>query len=145
MLTHSVAGYLGITDKEAERFLPLSPTQIFQDADYQALVANLDSTILHQTADYVRETYERGLPAIKEKYQWTNTVMGGYTLCNWVLGFLKYPERLPDLIERHARLSKSDIRRALPEITALLDALPEGRTEWQRALTLFSLPLILDA
>ncbi|HEX3050048.1 MAG TPA: hypothetical protein VHP83_05280, partial [Aggregatilineaceae bacterium] len=129
----------------AERLIALGPMRIFQDAGYQALVANLDSTILHQTADHAREAYEQGLPAIKEKYQWSNTVMGGYTLCNWVLGFLKYPQRLPDLIERHGRLVKSDMRSALPEIVALLADLPEGCAEWQQALVLFSLPLILDA
>ena len=127
---------------DARRLLALSPADVYTDPVYQDVVARLDADLLRQTLVHVRAAYEDGLGPIKEKYGLSNTIMSGFTLGNWVLGFLTSPDHLNDMLDRHAALSQDVIAAALPELVDLLDDLPAGRAEWQCALVAFSLPLI---
>jgi len=142
MIADLLAPYLHIPVGEFERLISLSPEEIYQDPTYQHLVAQLDQKVLSDTLPQARDVYEVGLPAIKDKFGWSGTVMSGYTLCNWVIGFLRYPEKMKDMLPRHERVASLQVADALPELASLLDALPEGREEWQRALIVFSLPLL---
>jgi hypothetical protein len=142
MLSDNLAAYLDVAPEEVERLLTLAPHDMYDDPLYQDLLAQLDEVRLRDTLGHARALYDQGLPAIKVKFGWSDTVMSGFTLGNWVLGFLSYPQRLPDLVNYHRRLSGKAIAEALPELAGLLDAMPEGRADWQRALVTLSLPLV---
>ncbi len=70
--------------------------------------------------------------------------MSGYTLVNWVLGFMMYPERMRDMLSVHASVSSGVVADMLPHLVDLLEKLPENREDWQRALLIFSLPLVVQ-
>jgi hypothetical protein len=142
MQPKSIAVYMGISVDEAGRLLALSPAAVYDDSAYQDAVNRLDVDLLRHTLVHVRAAYENGLDPIKEKYGLSDTVMSGFTLGNWVLGFLADPDHMNDMLERHARIPTDVIENALPELVGLLEDIPEGRAEWQRALVTFSLPLI---
>ncbi len=144
MLNDLLAPYLNVRPQEVARMLSLKPDQIYADETYRKIVASLNSSVLQKTSDYAYDTYEKKLPVLKEKYGLAGTVMSGYTLCNWVLGFLMYPETMPDMLERHARIPTSLVADMLPELITALDDLPSGRADWQRALIAFSLPLLAN-
>jgi hypothetical protein len=142
MLNDLLATYLNVAPREVERLLALSPQAIYQDKGYLGLVGQLNSTQLNRTAEHAYEAYNQGLPPLKEQYGLSDSVMSGYTLCNWVLGFLMYPEQMRDMLERHAAVPTDTVAAMLPELIQLLDTMPAGRDDWQRALIVFSLPLL---
>jgi len=143
MLARTLAPYLNVTPQDVDRLLSMPPAEIYADKFYQDLVIQLDPRLLQKTSDYAYSAYDEHLPSLKEEYGWLNTLMGGYTLCNWVLGFLMYPETLPDLLPHHARIPNDVVAEVLPKLVALLDTMPQGREEWQRALVVLSLPLLV--
>jgi hypothetical protein len=138
-----IAAYTGLSTDDVTRLLALPPAAIYQDPAYQGVVNRLDATLLRRTLVHVRAAYDDGLASIKEKHGLTGTIMSGFTLGNWVLGFLNAPDHLNDMLDRHARIPENVIEAVLPELVALLDDLPEARAEWQCALVTFSLPLIV--
>ena len=142
MLENTLARCVNVPVEEVERLLALSPDALYNDPLYLDLVGQLDAATLETTATYARAAYETQLPPIKAKYGLSDTVMSGYTLCNWVLGFLMYPEKLRDMLTRHARIPTDTIEATLPELIAILADLPDGSAEWQQALVTLSLPLI---
>lgn len=142
MLAAKLAHHLNIPATEIERLLALPGESLYDNDVYQTLVADLDAAQIEATAQYARQAYNDHLPPIKAKYGLSDTIMSAYTLCNWVLGYIMYPDKLPDLLARHRRIPVETMRAALPELIDLLDDLPKGREAWQRALIVFSLPLI---
>lgn len=143
MLAAALATYAQVPVREVERLLSLHPEAIYQDTVYQGWIANLDTKLLSRELPHARAAYDSGLNLIKHKYNLTGTIMSGHTLCNWVLGFLMYPSKLRDMIEHHAAVPVESVAAALPELIALLDDIPSGREEWQRALVIFTLPLLV--
>ncbi len=72
----------------------------------------------------------------------SGTIMSGYTLCNWVLGFLKQPTGMADVLKYHASVPSGKIAASLPELLELPDETRVGSAEWKKALVVFSLPMI---
>ncbi len=142
MLIQQLATYIGLPQEEIERLLALSPAEIYDDPAYLALIPTLDEQTLKATAAQVQEIYEDYLPALKDKHRLGGSIMSSYTLVNWVLGFLMYPERLRDMLHYHRRLSADQVAEMLPDLFELLDELTEGREAWASALAIISLPLL---
>jgi hypothetical protein len=142
MLADLYAKYVGLAADEIERLLAMPAEAIYQDKGYQSLVTGLDVSLLHDTARHVREAYDQGLPDLKARYGLAGTVMSGFTLCNWVLGYLNYPTKLSDLLGQHERIPTKTMTDMLPELVDLLEGVPEGRQEWERALLIITLPLL---
>ena len=144
MLIQQLATYTGLPETEIERLLALSPVEIYDDPAYLALIPQLDEETLKASAAHVQQIYGEQLPSLKDKHRLGGTIMSSYTLVNWVLGFLMYPERLRDMLHYHQRLSTEQVAGMLPELFALLDDLPEGRDAWKTALAVISLPLLAN-
>ncbi|HEC24115.1 MAG TPA: hypothetical protein ENI95_14480 [Chloroflexi bacterium] len=142
MLEEQLAHHSGIPTETIEYLLSLTPEEVYQDVVYRRLVSRLDVDELHRTLTVAREVYDEGLEAIKEKYNLSGTIMSGYTLCNWVLGFLKQPTEMADVLKYHASVPSSKIAASLPELLELLDEMRVGSAEWKKALVVFSLPMI---
>jgi hypothetical protein len=142
MLADLYANYAGLPADETERLLAMPAEAIYQDGGYLSRVTGLDVSLLHNTARFVREAYDKGLPDLKARYGLAGTVMSGFTLCNWVLGYLNYPTKLSDLLGQHERIPVKTMTDMLPELVDLLEGVPEGRQEWERALLIITLPLL---
>lgn len=139
----NIATYLDISQTEADRLYTLSAEEIYHDPFYQSLIAELNETLLHQTAGDARAAYTEHLNELKAHHGLSDSIMSGHTLVNWVLGYLMYPDRLVDLLDRHAAVPAHLVAETLPELLNILNDIPSlsGRQEWQRALILFALPL----
>lgn len=144
MSVDTLAQYSGIPAETIKQWLSLSPESIYRDTGYLAWVKDLDEDLLTDNLKAVRAIYESDLDAIKSRHGLSDTIMGAHTLGNWVLGFLKFPDQLPDLLERHASVPGTVVANVLPELAVLLNKIEDdaGRAEWQRALILFSIPLM---
>ncbi len=144
MLIQQLATYTGLPEAEIERLLALSPTEIYDDPAYLALIPSLDAEMLKATAAQVQQIYADRLPALKDKHQLGGSIMSSYTLVNWVLGFLMYPERLRDMLHYHRKLSAQQVASMLPDLFELLNEMNEGREAWATALAVISLPLLAE-
>ncbi len=143
-MLNTLTTYSQIPLEHLEYLLSLDRRTIFQDTLYQALVQRVDTNTLDHTLAELRRLYEIHLPQIKTQHHLHNTTMSGATLGNWVLGFASYPGRLPDLLERHERVPRHVIAAVLPELLAVVEHLSTGAQAWHYALTVFSLPLLLE-
>lgn len=144
MLMQQLVTYTGLPETEIERLLALPPTEIYNDPAYLALIPQLDEATLKATAAQVQQIYGDQLPALKDKHRLGGTIMSSYTLVNWVLGFLMYPERLRDMLRYHRRLTPEQVADMLPDLFSLLDEMTEGVDAWKMALAVISLPLLAN-
>jgi hypothetical protein len=148
MVAEALAHYIGVPQGKIERLLALTQEQIYQDAEYQAWIGTLDIELLNKCLPLARAAYEKHLATFTEhlrtQYNMVNTPMSAFTLGNWLVGFLQYPSQISDLSRIHRRLPRQAVQEMLPEMIAMLDEMPEGRAEWQRALALMALPLAAE-
>lgn len=145
MLEQTLATHIGVSQAEVSRLLKMKQSQIYTDPNYQRWLHSLDAARLNDTLQLARAAYEKKLPyftnLLKTDYGLADTPMSAFTLGNWVVGFLQYPEQISDLARMHNKLPREAVVRMLPEMIGMLDDLPQARAEWQRALALMALPL----
>ncbi|MFP4323161.1 MAG: hypothetical protein ACLFTK_11970 [Anaerolineales bacterium] len=148
MLTKSLANYIGVSTRDVQTWLNMSAAGIYDDPAYQDLVYGLDRALLEETLSEARAVYEDALPefqaALGSEYNFRNTPMSAYTLGNWLVGFLQYPDSLPELLDIHARIPQSVLTAGLPMLLSYLDDMPQGGAEWQRALAILALPMMSE-
>lgn len=140
-----LAHHIGVEQRKVERLLALTQEQVYQDAEYRAWIESLEVERLNQLLPLARAAYEKHLATfterLSERYNMPNTPMSAFTLGNWLVGFLQYPSQIADLARIHQRLPRQAVLEMLPEMIAMLDEMPEGRAEWQRAFAVMTLPL----
>lgn len=145
MLEGILANYIGVPITEIQRLTQLSVEQILQDKVYISWLKSLDLDYLIETLPNVRASYEQHLPEFREKlesnYRLENNPMSAYTLANWLLGYLRYPQSLPELVKIHRKIPTNAIRETSPELLQMLDYMGEGQAMWQKALAVFLIPL----
>lgn len=141
----TIAHYSGLPVNQINRLLNMRQSQIYADVQYQSWVDALDSQLLYDTLNYAREAYENNLGVfhkiLKDQYNLNNTPMSSYTLGNWLVGFVQVPSKLSELVKMHNNLPLEAVMNMLPQMITMLDEMPEGREEWQKALALIALPL----
>jgi hypothetical protein len=124
----------------------LPPEKVFENTTFRTLIEGLDTLTLRRTLPEARRSFATGLPAfliqIERDYGISHTPMSVYTLTDWLIRFLEAPETLAVVLSMHQRVPGSLIREGLPYLLSLLDTMPNGRTEWQQALAVMSLPLV---
>lgn len=138
-----LSSYSGIPVSDLQSLFALAPIDIYQNGRYQELVSQIDQKALEQTLSFVRVIYDEYLPEIKDRYQLQRTVMSGYTLGSWLLGYISFPDKMVDLLDRHRKVPPQVIREVLPELLDLLETIPEGAAAWQRAMVIVALPLMI--
>ncbi len=143
----NLAEIIGIPQATVDRFLVMGAEAIYKDDEYMGLVRSLDGALMEDTLPDVREVYERHLSEfvaeLQAKYRLAQNPMSAYTLGNWVVGMLRYPETTNTLLKMHSEVPSQMIVDGLPHLIGFIEDLDRGRTEWQRALCILSIPLML--
>ncbi|MCB9450564.1 MAG: hypothetical protein H6672_03950 [Anaerolineaceae bacterium] len=138
-----LSSYSGVPAQDLKNLLALAPQEIYQSAMYHELVRQIDQKELEQTLASVRVIYDEHLPEIKDRFQLQRTIMSGYTLGSWLLGYIAFPDKMVDLLDRHQNIPPQVIREVLPELLDLLETIPEGAAAWQQAMVIVALPLMV--
>lgn len=145
MLSETLARTIDISPREIERLMTLTRKDVYHDQGYLSLVGKLDVALLHSTLDEACSAMGAGLPALNEalvtQYGLEGEPLSVYTLGYWLVNFLRSPDSLDRLVHIHSRLPAEAVREILPQLLDALEGMSAGRVEWQRALTLLSLPL----
>ncbi len=144
-LFDTLAYYSSIPTGQLAYLLALKRKRIFADKLYRCLVDWVDTDALRATHAELRGLYDTYLPQIRARHNLRPTMMNGSTLVNWILGFASQPEHLPEIFNLHMRIPAATIATALPDMLMLMEQLATGAQAWQYALTVFSLPLLLEA
>jgi hypothetical protein len=141
----ALSRYSGVPRETVERMTSMPAATLAKDAEYLALLKTLNISKLESTLQAARDAVESGLPAFIPKFYertgWDRTPMSSYTLGNWLVGFLEYPEQMPMFIDLHGRLPRDQIRDLIPELISVLDNMGDGGPEWQKAMALMSFAL----
>lgn len=144
MLIELITQYTDLSEYDANRLLALPPRALYDDPVYTSIVASLDVATIRQTLPYAREVYDDHLQYLKEQHGLGSTVMSGHTLGSALVGFLMQPDRMPEMLEKHVILSPQTVRKTMPDLVNLLGTIGEGAAEWQSAMIVLSLPLMVD-
>ncbi len=127
-------------------FLTLSPAEVYRDEQYIRALYRLDLPRLRMTLPIVRSYYEEHLDEfaadMEQTYHIHRGAMSAYTLGNWVVAFLDFPENALNMLEKHSHLPPEMFDGGLEELMQLLDGLPEAQDTWQQALCLLAFPLM---
>lgn len=145
MKNGQLAAKIGISVRELDYFLNMRGEDIIKDDNYIALLGKVDRPVLEKTLPQIRAVYEERLPDfaayIEKRYKLDHNPMSAYTLGNWVVGALQFPAYVNSILDMHEGLAAEMFANELPALLAMVEDTP-GSVEWQRALCLFSLPLI---
>jgi len=148
MTIEQIASYTGLAPRTIDRLLQMGTIHIYQDDDYIAALEGLDRVYLEDTLPLARDAYESHLDdftqEIAERYGVDSEPMSPFTLGNWVVGMLQYPSHAAKMIAMHERVPRVAVRESLHHLLRMLDDMPEGTQQWQRALCLLSFPLMTD-
>lgn len=147
MLLTFMADSIGIEIDELQRLLEMAPHAVLDDPSYQGLLQSLDLALLRKTLPLVRAALARGIPTFNERYQAmysaTESPMSEETLSNWLVVFIQYPNTLRSLVANHQRVPVEFIRLGLPDFLSIVDGMPRGCAEWQRAMAVLAVPLLV--
>ncbi len=143
----NLAQLVNVSPATLQRFLSMEATALYEDDEYMSLVRSLNRNLMEETLPEVRAAYEKHLPGfvdeIKKQYQLKDNPMSAYTLGNWMVGILRYPETTNTLLNMHTRVPSQMIIDGLPHLLSFLDEVERGGAEWQRALCILSIPLMV--
>lgn len=147
MLHTFMADTIGLDPNDLHRLLEMAPHDVLNDPTYQGLLQTLDLDLLRKTLPLARAAYARGLHSFKERYKdiydATQSPMSEETLANWLIVFLQYPNTLHNLVATHQRVPVAFIHQGLPDLLSMLAGMPRGCAEWQRAMAVLSIPLLV--
>lgn len=145
MFAHMLANYIGTDAEEIERLLGMSQNDIFADPTYVYWVRSLPQERLDRTLALARDNYATHMPEYHQhlaaQYGMPQPKMSAYTLGNWLVGYLQYPDMVVELPSIHHRLPREAVIDMLPTMLETLGEMPEGAADWQRALAVLALPL----
>lgn len=146
MDTHQIAKYCNLPIEQVDYFFSLPPEEIYRDEQYVRALYRLDLPRLRMTLPMVRSYYDEHLDefatCMERTYHIQRGAMSAYTLGNWVVAFLDYPENALSMLEKHSHLPPEMFNGGLEELLNLLDGLPEAQQAWQQALCLLAFPLM---
>lgn len=146
MDSQQIAAYTGLSSHVIQRLQTMSIDNVYADKEYLNALRNLNRDMLQATLPAARQAYDNHLDefssAIRSRYNLNTDVMSAFTLGNWVVGILEYPEQAKKLIHMHERVPHQALVENLPGILKILDEMPQGRAEWQKALCLLAFPLM---
>jgi len=138
MLSETLSKYVGIPSGDVEHYLGMPVSALASDPNYIQLLQGLDLATLESSMTEAHTLLEQSLPGftdqVTSEYALRRNPMSGYTLANWLLGYLNYPEKMDALVELHDRVPSEAIRKYLPAVISMLDNMGPGREMWQRAL-----------
>jgi hypothetical protein len=137
-----------ISSDQLERWSEMSPNEVIADRDYLVQLTSIDVERLKRSQATFEQVYERYLPRfqqeLKDNYNIQQAPMFSETLGRWVLSVLEMPQFMVQILDLHGRVPPQVIRETLNMLIMMAGDVPEDGEEWQRAIYILSLPLMLE-
>jgi hypothetical protein len=141
--------HLSLPNLEAERLLSLNLEKLLSENVVKTLLQNLNVSLLQQTLPTAATVLSEKLPPF---YSWLKQELGVKRVpdgpdhtTRWVVNFLNNQESLTRLVDLHRSIPSSSLKSATPRLVSLFASVvdPEVRQEWQRAIALLCLLIIV--
>ena len=147
MNASQIAQITGLPETKINQYLnSMTAAEIYRDTTYIKALKQLDKDYLNRTLISARKVYENHLQeftvAIAKRYGINSEPMSPFTLGNWVVGVLEYPDHAGNLLEHHRRIPSEAFTGSMDELLAFLDDMPDGGETWKQALCLLAFPLM---
>lgn len=146
MNVKDVATYTGLPTNSIEKMLKGSPHQTYRSQEYIDALHSVDLEALEAALPEARRVYEAHLPdfaaGLEARYGVSSSPMSPFTLGNWVVGVMQYPERADTIIKMHKALPANVFADNLDELVGMLDEMRSGSAVWQQAMCLLAFPLM---
>lgn len=147
METEMVSQWSGIPQGLIDGWRHLSADAIVRDPDYMGYVRSIDRVQLEATFYEMRKTYQQTLGhfqhMLTRRYGIQSAPMFSEILGAWIMNAIDQPNYLEHIIRRHNRIPREIIRESLPMLLEMLSTNPDERNEWQRAVTILTLPMLI--
>jgi len=140
-----LAQYTGLDTGMLQNMLKSTPQAIYSSPEYIDALRSVDCDLLEETLPEARRIYEMHLPefaaSLETRYGISSDPMSPFTLGNWVVGVMQYPQKADTIIEMHHNLSAEVFADNLFDLLEMLGEMRVGREVWQKAMCLLAFPL----
>lgn len=143
------AQHLALPNLEVEKLLSLNLDGLLNESTVQTSLQSLNVNLLQQTLPTAATVLSEKLPPF---YSWLKQELGVKRVpdgpdhtTRWVVNFLNNQESLTRLVDLHRSIPSSSLKSATPRLISLFASVadPEVRQEWQRAIALLCLVIIV--
>ena len=146
MNVNDLADYTGLDVQTIQKMLQSTPHAIYTSQEYIEVLRNVDSDLLEETLPEARRIYSLHLDefaaTLENRYDIHSNPMSAFTLGNWVVGVMQYPQRADALIEMHHNLPTEVFSDNLSDLIDMLGEMNIGREVWQQAMCLLAFPMM---
>lgn len=148
-MLHTFAQHLALPNLEVEKLLSLNLDGLLNESTVQTSLQSLNVNLLQQTLPTAATVLSEKLPPF---YSWLKQELGVKRVpdgpdhtTRWVVNFLNNQESLTRLVDLHRSIPSSSLKSATPRLISLFASVadPEVRQEWQRAIALLCLVIIV--
>lgn len=146
MNNERIAQYTGLSLNEVKRLRSMSAQEVFSDSAYIKTLKKLDRHFLESTLADARHAYaihmDEFKTEIKNRYGISSEPMSAFTLGNWVVGVLQYPDQAKELLRMHGNVGGDVFSGSIEQVLTILEDMPTGTREWQQAMCLLAFPMM---
>jgi hypothetical protein len=143
--------YLDLSQTQVEALLSKSLSECLNSPELKQQLNSLDVKLLRETLPTAGAVLAKELPPF---YHWLTHELGVEHVpdspdhtTKWVIGFINNQESLTNLVELHRPVPRPALERAIPRLIELFVGVEDTqiRKEWQKAIAILCLPLVVDA
>ncbi len=140
-----------LSQSQLEGLLSKSLTDSLNSPEFQQQLDSLDIELLKETLPTAGEVLAKQLPPF---YNWLKNELGVQRVpdspehtTKWVIGFVNNQESLTHLVELHRPVPRLALENSIPRLVGSFEEVEDMRIrqEWQKAIAILCLPLIVDA
>ena len=142
---------LDLSQTQLKVLLSKSLAECLKSPELQQELNRLDTNLLKETLPTAGTVLAKELPPF---YNWLKNELGVKRVpdspdhtTKWVINFVNHQESLTRLVELHRPVPRPALERSIPRLVATFDGVeaPQVRQEWQKAIALLCLPLVVAA
>jgi hypothetical protein len=143
--------HLDFSQPELEELLSKPLTEVLDSPELKQELDSLDINLLKETLPTAGAVLAQELPPF---YNWLKNELGVKRVpegpdhtTKWVIGFVHHQESLTRLVELHRPVPRPALEAAIPRLVEMFAGVedPKVRQEWQKAIAVLCLVLVVDA
>ena len=146
MNAEKIASYTQLPLNEVNRLRTMSAQEVFADKAYLRALKQIDRHFLEETLQEARKAYALHMDEFKaeiqSRYGISSEPMSAFTLGNWVVGVLQYPDQVKELMNMHGNVGGEVFAGSMEQVLTILEDMPHGTREWQQAMCMLAFPMM---
>jgi hypothetical protein len=143
--------HLDLPSTQLEALLSKTLSECLNSSELKQLLDSLDANLLKKTLPTAGGILAKELPPF---YNWLKNELGVERIpdspdhtTKWVIGFINNQQSLTRLVELHRPVPRLALESAIPRLIEMFKGIenPQVRQEWQKAIAVLCLPLVVAA